>query len=309
MFFSVVITTYGDRNNKLKRAINSVLNQTLKDFEIIVVDDNGSNLDIKNKNKELVENLKEKQKIKYFTYSENKGANFARNYGIKKSQGDYIAFLDDDDEFLPQKLEFIYKELLKEDIDLIYSDIVILNGKRKNIIKKEYYLNEKEIKKEILKRVFIGQTSNVVVRKRKIEEVGFFNEDLPSFQDWDMWIRIVFANGKIKKINKVLTNIYEDLTEKTRISNNGLKRLEGYKYIYSQVKKKYIHIFNEEDRKEIMFFQNYGMAYRYYENFDFKEYRNLMAEIFNLKYFSLKDYLKYIFSYLNLKITKRGLKK
>ena len=309
MFFSVIITTYGNRTEKLKKAINSVLNQTFKDFEIIIIDDNGINLAVKNSNLKLIKNINYKEKIRYFTYDENKGANFARNFGIKKSQGEYIAFLDDDDEFLEKKLETIYKELSVREADLIYSDIIYVIGNKEYISHKKIYTNNLEIKKEILKRNYIGETSLVVLKKEKIKEVRMFDEELKSFQDWDAWIKIIFFNGNIIKINKPLIKCHIDKQEKTRISNNFFKRIEGCQYIHNKIRKEHLKYFSKEDRNEILFFQHREIASIYYENFKFNEYRKIINKIFNIKYFNFKDFIKYIFSYFNLKITKKGFEK
>jgi len=95
---SIVIPTY-NRAGLLSRTIQSVLNQTYQDFEIIIVDDGSTD-----KTEEVVKSFNSK-KIFYNRHEENKGANAARNTGIKASRGEYIAFQDSGDEWLPQKLE------------------------------------------------------------------------------------------------------------------------------------------------------------------------------------------------------------
>lgn len=308
MFFSVIITTYGNRTEKLKRAINSVLNQSFKDFEIIIVDDNGNNLEIKNKNRELIENLNFDKKIKYFTYTENKGANFARNFGIKNCQGKYIAFLDDDDEFIPDKLKFVYEEIMKEEIGLIYSNVNYIDDLKNYIEEKKYY-DEKKSKKEILKRNFIGPTSAVILNKNILNEVGTFNEELKSCQDWEMWIRVIFCNKKIKKINKALIFCYVDREEKTRITNNYNGKLQGHKKVFEIIKSNYLNNFSEEDKEEILYYQKMGIVTTHYTNFNFKKYRKEFREIYSFKHFLLKDYVRYFFSFFNILITSKGILK
>ncbi len=95
---SVIIPTY-NRANLVSRAIKSVLNQTYQDFEIIVVDDCSED-----NTEEIVKSFND-SRIRYIKHKKNKGGSAARNTGIKRARGKYIAFLDDDDEWLPSKLE------------------------------------------------------------------------------------------------------------------------------------------------------------------------------------------------------------
>lgn len=101
---SVVIPTYR-RSEMLPRAINSVLNQTYEDIEIIVVDDNNPNTKYREATKKIMEHYKDNSKIKYIKHDVNKNGSAARNTGIKYSSGKYVCFLDDDDYFYPCKIE------------------------------------------------------------------------------------------------------------------------------------------------------------------------------------------------------------
>jgi len=118
---SVIIPIY-NRLQYLPAAIGSVLNQTYQDFEIIVVDD-GSTEDVKGKISEYIKQNPSK-KIKYF-YQENKGVSAARNRGIKEATGEYIAFLDSDDIWVPEKLSLQTEYLAKnKTIDVVFGDAV-----------------------------------------------------------------------------------------------------------------------------------------------------------------------------------------
>lgn len=147
-FFSVIITTY-NRPVKLIRAIESVLQQKFKDFELIIVND-GSTMDYS-----MVEEMAMQQssQIKYF-YKENEERSIARNFGVEKSKGRFICFLDDDDYYLKNHLEVIYKEILRRNFEeAIYHTYSIkfnqdrtftrydIVEKDPNLTEQEYYLS------------------------------------------------------------------------------------------------------------------------------------------------------------------------
>jgi glycosyltransferase involved in cell wall biosynthesis len=100
---SIIIPTY-DRPNTLKRAINSALDQTHSDLEVIVVDDNNPDTVAREKTKSSISDFADKRLI-YIKHQENRNGAAARNTGIQNASGSYIAFLDDDDEFEPNKIE------------------------------------------------------------------------------------------------------------------------------------------------------------------------------------------------------------
>ena len=121
MIFTVVIPAY-NREHVIARAINSVLNQTFQNFEIVVVDD-GS----KDNTRKVVESIHD-SRVRY-VWQENKGATAARNTGVKNAQGDYVSFLDSDDEWFNTMLEKQY-ELYQSDhnIGCVYSDLQMINS-------------------------------------------------------------------------------------------------------------------------------------------------------------------------------------
>ena len=118
---SVIITTH-NRCNLLERAIQSVLNQIYKDFELIVVADGCTD-----GTDSLMKKYESEKRIQYIHYSPAKGGNYARNKGVQNSRGEFIAFLDDDDEWLPEKLELQVAKI-REDPEcvLVYTGIRVV---------------------------------------------------------------------------------------------------------------------------------------------------------------------------------------
>ncbi len=186
---SVVIPVY-NRTYFLRKAIQSVLDQTYSNFEIIVVDDN-SNISISNIIKKIVKNFND-SRIYYISHGVNRGVSAARNTGIRASNGSHIAFLDTDDEWLPEKLNEQIKIFKNESNKLgaVYCGVKYIDGKG-NSINKEWVPNKKgNIYEDLLFKNCVGGCSNVVVKKECFDRVGVFDENFPVCQDLDMWIRI-----------------------------------------------------------------------------------------------------------------------
>jgi len=221
---SIIIPTY-NYAQYICEAIESVLNQTYKDFEIIVVDDGSTD-----NTKEVIKPYL--NKIKYI-YQQNSGPSSARNRGIKEAKGEYIAFLDADDIWLPQKLELQIKFMEKEkEVGLIFSDMILFNEKgiiKNSFLKEKLFFNKLSIKplssteKVIYDNVFNAllqenfiPTNTVIVKKECFNKVGFFDETLFSVEDRDMWLRIgLFYDIGFINFPLVLTRFHE-----TNISAN-----------------------------------------------------------------------------------------
>ncbi len=184
---SIIIPTY-NRAHLIKRAIQSVLNQTYQNFEIIVVDDGSTD-----NTEEEVKNLNN-QKIRYIRYNENKGAASARNTGIKVSRGEYIAFQDSDDEWFPNKLKRqmeVFKNAPLE-VGVVYTGgWLIKNNER--IYRPLFTTKQREgyIYKELLKGKggFIAAPL-AIVKKECFNRVGMFDERFSPLEDWELWFRI-----------------------------------------------------------------------------------------------------------------------
>lgn len=178
---SVIIPTYNNAKY-IDKSINSVLSQTYKDFEIIIVDDGSSD-----NTKEVLKQYN--GKIKYY-YQENKGVSFARNKGIRESSGEYIAFLDSDDVWFPNKIEIQILILEKDEkVGLVCSLVTTIDngGKPLGIIKPSKLPGE-----SFGEFFFLGSSypSTYLIRKRCFDEVGLFDEKIAILEDLDICLRI-----------------------------------------------------------------------------------------------------------------------
>ncbi|HGY54129.1 MAG TPA: glycosyltransferase [Caldithrix abyssi] len=181
MQISVIIPVY-NRPQAVQRAVNSVLQQTEPPLEIIVVDDGST--------EETPQVLAQYgSKIKMVRQS-HRGVSAARNAGIKRAQADWLAFLDSDDEWLPEKLAAA-RRFHEQNPDLLIfqsEEIWIRNGRRVNPKKKHQKYGGWIFRQSL--PLCIVSPSAVVIHKKLFEEVGYFDEELPVCEDYDLWLRI-----------------------------------------------------------------------------------------------------------------------
>lgn len=205
---SVIIPTY-QRANIVSEAINSVLAQTYKDYEIIVVNDGSTD-----KTPEVLKQFGDQITV---IHQANKGLSAARNTGIRASQGDYIAFLDDDDLWANHKLETQIPILdSQEKIGLIYSDMLFFKGQdvSENSYNKLYPTPRIQCLWNLFYLNYIP-VPTVVVRRKCLDEVGLFDETLTSCEDYDLWLRII-AKFPVHFVNDLLASYRSSETSMSR---------------------------------------------------------------------------------------------
>jgi len=199
---SVVIPTY-NRASVLYYALHSVLNQTLQDFEIFVIDDAGTDSTAK-----LIESFKD-SRIHYIRFETNQKAAAARNAGMERARGKYIAFLDSDDEWLPTKLEKQVECLdkLSSDWGCCYTGAYV--NKVGGLTRNRLYRPNKSgaLVKELLMGQFVIWTPTFMFRRECLEEIGLMDKQLVRSQDVDFYIRLL-AKYKIAAIEEPLANIF-----------------------------------------------------------------------------------------------------
>lgn len=198
---STIIPTYNSPHYLIE-ALESVLSQTYKDMEIVIVDDGSTD-----NTKEVIQSyLILDRNIKYI-YQNNGGTASARNTGIKFSSGEYIAFLDHDDIWLPQKTELQIKILDSDpSIGLVYCRFQIMDEDKGSVLeppKRE--LCRGGVYEKFLVRCYINTASQVMIRKACIERVGYFDESLQIVDDYDFYIRVA-RHYKIEYLDQPLAN-------------------------------------------------------------------------------------------------------
>lgn len=188
----------------IAKSIETVINQTYPHWELIVVDDGSTD----NTKQIVLQNVEKDKRIKYF-YQSNSGQGKARNHGIKYASGDWIAFLDADDLWMPPKLELQLQTLILNEVDLIFSDVSVIDEKGIQIrntwgVEQQRYDGVNSLV-SFLKSNKIPLLT-VLAKKNAVLNVNGFSEsfDLQYIEDYDLWIRMLQNGSTFISTNDML---------------------------------------------------------------------------------------------------------
>ncbi|MGD6831743.1 glycosyltransferase family A protein [Sutcliffiella halmapala] len=226
---SVIIPTH-NRPNLLLLALKSINEQTVKPDEVIVV------IDGENKRTELfLESFQSPYKIITVKIEKSRGACYARNLGATRASGNILMFLDDDDNWEPDKIKdqlMVFTE--NPDVGLVYSGkLVVYNTNRNKVIRKIPAIASGNLYPKILEDNYIGTTSSVALKKSVFEKAGGFDDNLPAMQDYDLWIRCCRIT-KVAHDNKY--NVRYTISKKanTQISGRSENHHKALKYLFEK---------------------------------------------------------------------------
>lgn len=234
---SVIIPTY-NRGNIIENSITSVLNQTYKNLEVLIIDDGSTD-----NTEEIIHKIEDKR-IKYIKIKENLGGSNARNIGIKKATGRFISFQDSDDTFYPNKLEFQINNMINKNSNLDFCKInVIFNSSYHHFVPNNF--QEKNIFRgkfleELINNGNFISTQSIVVKKKFIEKY-LFDINMPRLQDYELILRM-FPKVKLSYTNEVLVDLHIQ-KDSLQVSKNKLK-----KAIYILLNKNFN--FNHKQKKQ-----------------------------------------------------------
>lgn len=190
---SAIITTHNRQPDMLMRAVSSVLAQSYNNMELIVVDDSDSGYKHRNEIRKEVLSLKYSRfSVHYVPHRDCRGLSAARNTGILASKGKYIAFLDDDDEWLPCKTTTQISVFHQNDneIGLVYSPGFIMDDDSCDMKKLFCRYEHGWVYNRLLSGNWIGYPSFVMFRKSALMAVGGFDEKMTYMEDYDIYLRI-----------------------------------------------------------------------------------------------------------------------
>lgn len=223
---SVIIPSY-NREKTIKKSIDSVLNQTITDLEVIVVDD-GSTDNTENKVKSIRDS-----RLRYIKLKRNCGACVARNRGIKESKGNYIAFQDSDDIWAIDKLEKQLSLMIATNADMVYCGMHrYVNNKKK------YYPSDQKPGEELTLRALLSKnkiSTQSILIKKDVAEITMFDPTFKRLQDWDFSIRVLLGGYNIKYLAEPLIDAVvqnDSITVNICAESSYLHFVKKYKCYY-----------------------------------------------------------------------------
>jgi glycosyltransferase involved in cell wall biosynthesis len=192
---TIIVPTY-NRAHYIRECIDSVVAQDYRPLELVIVDD-GSIDDTESVVNEVIsENDGDDYLTIQYFLTENRGAPHARNYGLKRSSGDYIVFLDSDDRLLPEKVEKQLRLLLSDGHDMVYSPALAVTKDSRRVFGRELKGDESDL-------YYVSwQTMCPLYKREYLREIGPWNEDLLIMQDYEYCIRAIARGGSIGYISE-----------------------------------------------------------------------------------------------------------
>lgn len=187
---TVIITSY-NKAPFLKEAIDSCLNQTFKDFELLIIDDGSSDNSL-----EVIESYSEEPRIRILT-QENKGVIYTRNRAIKEAKGDYVLQLDGDDklgvDFLSESVPILEKE---NQVSIVYFGTEFI-GEKSGV----WNLGEYSLKKQLTTNLIV--VTSLFRRSDYFLTEGYRDEFKSGLEDWDFWLSIIELGGEVRQLSSV----------------------------------------------------------------------------------------------------------
>lgn len=235
---SVIIPTYKRTYEYLTRAVNSVLNQTYENFEVIVIDDSPDTYEFRNEIIEKMQDLAAKEpRVKYLINEKNLGGSLARNRGIDIACGKYITFLDDDDEYLPEKLEHQVKFMEEQNCDLSFENMVMYNTDGAVVDVREYKDLEKFDNNTLLEYHLMKHltgTPTFMFKTEELKRIGGF-ENAKMGQEFYLMLKSIENGLAIRYYPICDVRIYK---HKDGGISQGRNKINGEMALY-EFKKKY----------------------------------------------------------------------
>ena len=227
--FSAIITTYHREWNLIERALQSVEAQTYPVLEILLIDDNDAQAGA-DYTDALLKGIEGHPLVRYLSYDGNHGVSYARNYGISKARGDVIGFLDDDDEWLPEKTgKLIEKMEAVPSLGLVFGKgkKKSYNGAEAEPVWSSTIFKESPSYEDMLKADHVGTATNPILRKALLDEepdLRFLEENQPAVEDYEFWIRIA-KKSRLAGVDEYLFLKY--MPEGQHVSGNHDRVVKG----------------------------------------------------------------------------------
>lgn len=247
---SVVIPTY-NRSEHIQRAIQSVLGQTYSHFEIIVVDDRSQD----NTVQIVQEYVRTDSRIRLVVHSERKGAQAARNTGIQAAAGEWIAFLDSDDQWLPHSLNSRLQLAQVSGLHVVHSDCYVVEPTATGLQRMGIAPVQGQVYTKVLEK-FGPMFQGLLVSKEALARIGYLDEKIVSWQEWDTAIRL----ARHYRFGFITTPTFIwDCHHPDSISKDRLRKALGYEQVFTKHRRSILRYLG---RKYLAF--HYQLAADYY---------------------------------------------
>lgn len=269
---SIIIPSY-KRAEYLKISIESVFRQTIDDWELLVIDDNGEGTPDQLATAKIIQSFGENPKINYIIHKKNKGGAAARNTGISAAKGDYICFLDNDDEFYPEKLACQIEVLQNEKYRAVVCRFDSYKNNKKVRVSPVIPPLDEMLVPFAQGKINLASGSTLMIEKTLLNEIGSFDEDFGRKQDVELMIRILEKNP-VKILNEVLVRL--NIEDRTNIPS-----IENFRKFQKMFQEKFENIFSKLsaiERKGILQYDQIELAKVALWNKDPKEFLNVLAK-------------------------------
>lgn len=291
---SVIIPTYS-RPDFIIRSIKSVLTQSYPNIEIIVVDDNGIGTIHQKETETILLPYIKANSIKYIAHSINKGGSAARNTGLNTSNGEYVTFLDDDDEMDPRKIEYQVNAIEQSgqpNVMAAYCSCVIKKGDR-IITKKMAYKNGNFHDDMLRKKFGLGSGSNLLLKSEAAKKIGGYDESFIRHQDIEFTIRY-FRHYNIVAVPDVLLIKHNDTKPRRPNARDYLKIEEHFLSYF----KSDIQTLKKTDANDVYYNSYFGLAISAANESDCKFVWSMIKKACKYRHIKLRDCMRLLYNYI-----------
>lgn len=248
---TVIVPTYKRAGLFLVKTVNSLLNQSHQHIEVLVVDDNVKASLEKDSTKRLMEAFSHEPRVRFLIKENNSGGSKSRNYGIEHARGDYITFLDDDDLYRDKKIEKQLAYMVKNNLDMCFTDFRIHNSKNQ-LIDFRSYKDIKAFDQDSLLRYHLTKkitgTASFMYRKESLLAIDMF-DTVKVGQEFVLMLKTIEADLKIGYLDSA--DVIQFIHEGEKVSK-GKGKVEGEKYLY-QLKRQYFNRLSFRERQFVKF--------------------------------------------------------
>ena len=291
---TVIITTYNSNINYFSECLQSIINQTYKNLEILIIDDFSKKMNYKKIKLLIKKNFKDKR-IKIYQNKKNFGVSKSLNNGIKFSKGEYLTWCSYDDYFHLDKISLQYNKIKNLDKTIISCNTTIKYENYNFFRKVNYNFITKDRDSLLLSDKFSG--GSFLISKKIFNMCGFFNEKLRFTQDYDMWLRFYDYNIKFINLNKYLFFSRIHILQDTNKNSNKVIK-EKNKFYLEYLKKNILYFINFYSRYDLI---KISFFFRIRGYFDISNYIDTkILKFYNSKKLKIKLY----FLKLTLSLTK-----